>query len=671
MAPANRLVSGKTRTTSGQPLFLDPAGSAATVTIEGLVTNLIVNINGTLVTISTDIAETGLTVAPGSNNTCAINDTRFADQADSKYFGEIDSQFETITIDTVGSEISSRVGQMIALKTASSEIMWGWLKSTTEFTSVKRGYFFDSAGAPIVRETIANNDTLTLLEAGWIFVENDGTTVDTTYLTPVYSFTSPSAPATGQYWYDLTNQTWKRYTGAEFAIINRILVGVCVIDTTNCIGARAFDFFQDFKTDNTIDVEVFSDTVVRSESVDNCVSVYGTKIQLPYSVIDWDNTADMETGSVAGDTTYYLYISSDGERFISTERPYDRWGDLRGRYHPYNNWRYIAKAKTDGAADWFGVVGSSMFDRLPKKAKFESEDLIIDDTGNDSARIAFSKLTLTNAEGATKILDAHDLTVTFSDYIQGSELSNTNYEWWIDSRGKMAFLPRLTGTATGTSAGFLVDSGNTFPDYSVFRGATVYNTTDLTKTTVSVSPTASGSNLALTSDIMASGENYDIKLKDPVGLDSFACHVGTVFNNGSGHLDNSFYAQIQEGRRYNGDGTSFATTVVNATLSSLTGSIVTIYQTLDIHGIGYWHAKGDLALLLSGADANFQINLSGFFFKTTYHQPQSGFDYTNDESFSPYAISGSTTIGVITTTVTSNIAVTYDAELGRKPTFHT
>ncbi len=84
------------------------------------------------------------------------------------------------------------------------------------------------------------------METGWLFVQNDGLTVDVTYLTPVYSFTSPTPGTLSQYWYDLTNQTWKRDNGASFEVINRKDVGLAVIDETNCIGSRAFDFYQDF-----------------------------------------------------------------------------------------------------------------------------------------------------------------------------------------------------------------------------------------------------------------------------------------------------------------------------------------------------------------------------------------------------------------------------------------
>lgn len=214
--------------------------------------------------------------------------------------------------------------------------MWGWLKSATEFTNVQRGFFFDSSAtpAPIVRETLANNDTLTLMETGWIFIENDGTTVDVTYLTPVYAYTSPTGPSTGQYWYDISNALWKRWSGSAWVEVNRIPIGLCVMNTSNCIATRSFDFYKDFKTENTIEAEVFSDEVVRSVLRTNSINIYGTDLVFHNYPVEWDNTADMETGSVASETTYYLYLSTAGQPKISTERPYDRSGDLRGDTTP-------------------------------------------------------------------------------------------------------------------------------------------------------------------------------------------------------------------------------------------------------------------------------------------------------------------------------------------------
>jgi len=85
---ANAILSGKTISTSIRPDFLRASGAAATVTVEGATTSLVLNIDGTSTTISTDLAETGLTVAPSTNNTCLVNDTSLTGQESSKWQGE-------------------------------------------------------------------------------------------------------------------------------------------------------------------------------------------------------------------------------------------------------------------------------------------------------------------------------------------------------------------------------------------------------------------------------------------------------------------------------------------------------------------------------------------------------------------------------------------------------
>lgn len=544
-AAPNRIISGKTRTTSGQPYFLDPDGAAATVTILGAATDLSLSINGTVVAVDTDIIETGLTVAPGTNNTCAINDSRFADQPESKYFGEIDSEYPTITIDAVGSEISALVGQMVALKTATSEIMFGWLKSATEFMSVKRGFFFDSANAPIVRETIADNDILTLMKTGWIFITNDGTTVDVSYLTPVYSFDSPGSPATGQYWYDLTNNVWKRYSGADFVTINRMLLGVAIIDSSNCIAARSFDFYQDFKDDNTIDLEIFSDEVVRTKSVESWINVYGTELRYQNSMVGFDNTADMESGSVAASTQYYLYLSTDGEPYISTERPLNRSGDLKGRYHPYNNWRYIGRADTDTTSDWLSAVSDYYLEKTDTEVDFSTKNLIVNVASNTTVTVTADEIELINGDGKTCVV--RDVNETFditTDIHAGSEKASHWYQLNLSVKNpggaiilKMA--ADYESVTDGTTAGYLDDSTHTLKTDGYKRGDILFNTTDLTKTTLAEDPSADGVDVLLVADIMASGENYKIRSLSPTDAGEFNARLGAAYNNASSNLDKS------------------------------------------------------------------------------------------------------------------------------------
>ena len=678
-AAQNRIISGKTRSTSGQPNFLDPDGSAAAVTIEGAATTLSVSINGTVIEITTDIDKTGLTTAPGSNNTCAINDTSFLDQAESKYYGEIDSQKPTITIDTVGSEISDRVGQMIALKTGTSEIMFGFLKSATEFTDVRRGFLFDSSNAPIVRETIANNDTLTLLEIGWIFITNDSLTVDVTYITPVYGFTAPSGPATGDYWYDLTNQVWKRFSGVEFVSINRTLLGVCVQDTSNCIGARSFDFDNSFDDTNTIDAEVFSDTVVRSVTPDNSINIYGTSVEIPYTHIDFDNSADMETGSVAADTEYFLYLTTDGESQISVERPYDRLGDLRGKYHPYNNWRYICDAKTDADSDWLSVISSSTFDATDKSADFEtSPDLIVDWSTTTTGIITASSMKLLNAEGAGQMLfninDTFDMTLHRIDGTgTTNELGTTTYQMWKDTLGNLALAPDLESVADANVLNSLSDSAAAFQTHLVQRWDKIFQTTDLTTGYVKAVSTENvitimdknGADL----DLFPLGtEGYKIRMLSPPGLGQFKGRIGNVFNNSGSNLDDSHYTQIQEPKNYI-EGLDF--TLTGPAGWTMVRGVLIARQINDWTGLGLWEAD-IYANASMTSNSSPTVVVSDIVFKSvgaSYKQAIVG-NNTGNIFFGGFADQGANTLSFTSLSADTLLNFRVRLELDKKPTFH-
>jgi hypothetical protein len=668
VSPANRIVSGKTRTTSGQPQFIQANGAAATATVLGASTNLVLSINSAAVTVSTDIDETGLTVAPSSNNTCVINDASFTDQPESKYYGEVDSEVPIITIDTVGSEISGRVGQFIALKTSSSEIMFGWLKSATEFTNVKRGLFFDSSLNPIVRETLADDDVLTLLETGWIFVEDDGATLDVTYLTPVYAYDAPGSPATGQYWYDIANLTWKRWSGSAFVDVGRMLIGICVQNTSNCIASRSFDFYKDFKEENTIQVEVFSDTIVRSVYRSNSVNVYGTGLAIENYPVQWDNTANMETGGVAADTTYYCYLSTEGEPYISTERPYDRTGDLRGKYHPYNNWRYIFRAVTDGSSDWLIVKSSDACSiKVTPSANFESKNLKLGETlTNTTISGSFDSLSLLNADYIPKFLFNKSITWDTAKHLQGPELASTYYGLWVDEFIRLKLVPDLVGTTTGTTASKLVDSGATFVTYGVQKGDIVYNTTDGTQTTVLA--VDSETTLSLVDDFFTTTEDYKIVILTPVGLSAHAERVGKVYNDGSSNFTNSYYTQIQEKKKYIG-----AASGGDFLVSGQAGfTVVDIFAIVEQVGTEWViDVTYDFTQTAGGAAT---ITLTGVTFKTGTTQSGTMLECAGQNAAYPYnknIVSGGN--GIITIeTAASTVVVRgrIKAFLDSKPTFH-
>jgi hypothetical protein len=346
---ANAIVSGATRSGSEQPDFIRASGSGASCTILATATPLQITANSISITIEADIPVTSLTLAPSSNNTCLINDAALAGGAATLYTGEHES--DPITIDTVGTEISDRIGQYICLK-RSTEYMLAFVESATKLRHVMRGFFFDSAGAPIVRQAISNNDSLTIMSLGWVFMDANGTTVDVSYKSPSFSYTEPASPDADDYWFDQENRVWNRYNGSDFVAVNRILIGLVVIDTADCVASRSFDFSKSFSDLIEIECELQSVTQARSKSFRNLISVYGQRREFNAGPIVWDITNDLETGLIeANSTVYYLYITEKGAAKISTERPYNRLGDLRGWYHPYHSWRYAGVAYNGSGGD--------------------------------------------------------------------------------------------------------------------------------------------------------------------------------------------------------------------------------------------------------------------------------------------------------------------------------
>ena len=346
---ANAIVSGKVRTDSGQPDFLRASGAGASMTIQATATPLKITANGTSVTISADIAVSSLTVAPAANNTCLVNDAALAGAASTKYTGEHES--DPLTIDTVGTEISNRIGQYVCLKT-STEYMLAFVESATTLRHVYRGFFFDSAGNPLVRVALSDNNTLTLMSLGWIFMDSNGSTVDVSYTSPKYAATAPAAPVLDDYWFDLTTRKWKRYDGSVYQIVNRTLIGLVVIDATNAIATRSFDFTKSFLDLIEMEVEVKSVTVARAKSGRNVISVYAQTNEFYAAPLEWDIAQHLESGlTEAVSTLYYLYITEKGAPKICVERPYDRLPDLKGFYHPYHSWRYVGVIYNDASSN--------------------------------------------------------------------------------------------------------------------------------------------------------------------------------------------------------------------------------------------------------------------------------------------------------------------------------
>lgn len=347
----NRLVSGLVISGTQQPGFLIANGAARTVKVDGTPTNFKYYVDGTEYTISTDVTLTGLTAAPSTNNTCLINDGVAADQYWTLHAGEDGTE---IPVDNMGSEISALVGKFAAFKLnngTTNEYFTAYVKSTTALTKAKRGYFFDSTNAAVPRISYMDNDTITLLKLTWVFAKTDGT-LTATYNNPVWSDDEPTSPSVGDYWFDISANTWKVYGVGSYAVANAILIGVCAQDTTNTICARSFEFFAAYDTLNTVELFAESNSQVKSRTQGAMINVFGSVVKNEHSLHTWDMTLDLDSGvTEAASTYYYFYITETGDKLISNVKPYDRREDLLGYYHPHKSWRCVGRAFNNASSN--------------------------------------------------------------------------------------------------------------------------------------------------------------------------------------------------------------------------------------------------------------------------------------------------------------------------------
>jgi len=349
----HRIDSGRIRSSeSGQPDFLRANGTTFQATILGATTNLICTINNQSVLVNTDVTFGGLTAASSTSNTCLVNEPGVTAVEYSKHIGE---QGGALNIDTAGTEITNRIGQFAAFSNG-TEIFLAYIKSATQLTNCKRGWFFNSSGTPLVRNTFADNSTLTLLNLGWVFLENSST-IDVSYRTPIVSHAQPTGPLNGDYWYDLSVGRWKRYSSGSgaFSTVNRMPIGLVVTNTIACIATRSFDFYKTYSDYLNFDVQLGSTSTALTDRPDAEVNVYGSNIKIPFNFATWNIATDLETGfTEAANTTYYMYVTYQGRLRFSPERP-QLYDFRRGWYHPYHAWRYVGQATNDGSSNFSTV----------------------------------------------------------------------------------------------------------------------------------------------------------------------------------------------------------------------------------------------------------------------------------------------------------------------------
>lgn len=357
LAP-NRIESGKMRADSSQPIFLRPNGAALTVAVMGATTPLVAVIDDAVINVTTDLVSSALVAAPAANNTALVNDAGVDDSEHTKFLGEFRT---SLIIDAAGTEITNRVSQLAGFKInngVTNEYFIARIKSSTELTEVRRGFFFDSADAPLPRLAIADNDVITFLKLAYIFLKTDGT-LTASYDEPIYSGTEPTSPASGQYWFDTANTTWKRFDGAAFVAADAILIGHALSTSAATVAARSLDFAKSFSDDNTLSIEKFDNAQVRVKDKDALLSVYGIGLRFGSYLPRWDMALNLDSGvAETADTLYYFYITEDGVAKISNLCPMER-PELKGLYHPFQTWRCVGQAFNNASSNLEAVISYS------------------------------------------------------------------------------------------------------------------------------------------------------------------------------------------------------------------------------------------------------------------------------------------------------------------------
>lgn len=352
----NRIVSGKLDSFE-QPQWLRAEGSSNQVNLDATVTDFQTFINGQQVTFDTDLSFTGLSLAPAANNTALVADPNIAGADDTKLLGERNSQ---IPIGTIGTEISSRNGQLAGFKVnngVDDEFFIAQVDTSATIPNLKnafRGYFFDSAGLSVPRITINDTDVITLMRLTWIFAKNLGGTksLDATLNQPFVQADTPSSPGSGDYWFDLNTSEWKKFTGALFEVQDAIFVGFCIQDDTNTIASRSTDLTKAYSDINTLCLSILNTNQVRSKFQSVNVNAYGNNIFFEKAYATWSMPGDLDSGeSESPSTKYYVYLTVDGDMKLSTIPPHDRSEDLFGEYHPSRPYRAIGSILNDGSSD--------------------------------------------------------------------------------------------------------------------------------------------------------------------------------------------------------------------------------------------------------------------------------------------------------------------------------
>jgi hypothetical protein len=323
--------------------------------VEAATTNLLGTIDGEAFSLEADLTSDDLTLAPSSNNTCTVNDAAISgDPYWSKGIGEFGYW---INVDAIGSEIESLTGttQCFLINNGSATEVFLAEVDVDNTGAVNNRLIPTKRGVGGTnRIAFSNNDIITLLKAHYVFLDNDLATIDTTMTYPTWSNAEPSTPTTGDYWWDIVNKTWKRYSGVSWEALGRIYLGFSICNSADCLYVEHVDFNLSWNDLLVID-DVATNSVIQIKLMAPiCCNVAGNLIKFNTDQII-DMTTNLEAGeSETASTWYYIYLSKTGNFYLSSKAP-RKYDDRFGWYHPQEYWRCVSFIFNDSVSDFFGL----------------------------------------------------------------------------------------------------------------------------------------------------------------------------------------------------------------------------------------------------------------------------------------------------------------------------
>jgi hypothetical protein len=308
-----------------------------------------------------------------------------------------------------------------------------------------------------------------------------------------------------------------------------------------------------------------------------------------------------------------------------------------------------------------------------KATDWTSKNLVMSNPTNTTLDVDADELSFINSIDILAF--GSNINTTFdiaADLMAGtSEKASTWYQLWLDSAGVRLMVPDLESVADANVANSLSDSAATFITDLVQVDDVIYQTTDGTIGYVKAVSTenvitikdAAGADL----DLFPLGtESYKIRMLSPVGLGSFRARIGAAFNDAGSDLYDSTYAQIQEEKYYNGDGTDYDLSATPAGWV-LTDAPTYIKQVNDWTGRGYWKYSANINAALT-ASTIADITIEGVEF-SVLDQAIGLMSSSLVAPISGYAGGVNAIIARFSANVTS-ASYTIDIILKNKPTYH-